>query len=313
MVYKDFIWLWKVSKQVCTGSFISAFKGRLMFMLKAVRISNTLQPFLRCKEGDPLNMLLTHRPETIGAIVWPYQCRTWDAKTRLQKIEEHYSVIGDLSSTIDFPVNGALKLLDLGDVYEKLHVVLDQPIWFIREGQLVLNLFLDNVRIYSLAFSFSRDSGEVAAYVGAIQGRKIDGLADTYKDITKSMHGMRPRDFLFELFRAFCRAAGVSKIFAVSDSNRHHRSSYFGSKIKKAESAVNYDEIWLERGGVLLNSDFYLFSVDSQMKNLDEVPSKKRSMYRRRYQFLEATEEQMLDVCANLDNNNLLVCPFHSL
>lgn len=313
MLFRDFIWLWKVSERVCVERSLGILKNRLVFMVKAIRMSSSLQPFLHAAEGSPINRLIVQRPETLGAIVWPYQCHTWDAKIRLNRIEEHYSVIEGLSPKIDFPVDGALKLLDLGDMYEKLHVVLDQPKWFMREGQLVLNLFLDNVRIFSLAFSFARESGNVVAFVGAMQGRNIDGLLDTYREITKAMHGMRPRDFLFELFRVFCRAVGVSKIFAVSDSGRHHRSSYFGKKAEKEGLTLNYDEIWLERGGIVVTSDYFVFSVDPQRKNLEDVPSKKRSMYRRRYDFLEATEARMLEVCAHLDNDRLLECPFQSL
>jgi uncharacterized protein VirK/YbjX len=182
-----------------------------------------------------------------------------------------------------------------------------------REGQLVINLFLGNVRILSLAFSFARESGKVVAYVGAMQGRNIDGLLDTYRGITKAMHGMRPRDFLFELFRSFCRAVGISKIYAVSDASRHHRDSFFVSKTKSKELTLNYDEIWIERGGILENSDFYVFSVTPQIKNLEEVPSKKRSMYRRRYEFLKIIEARMLEVCSHFDNDRLLEYPFNSL
>jgi uncharacterized protein VirK/YbjX len=310
--FRDYIWLWKISK-ICAGGSLSNLKGRLTFMVSAIRFSKSLQPFLHAADGSLINKLMTQRPETVGAIVWPYQCHTWVPKARLDRIREHYSVIDSLSPRIDFPMDGALKLLDLGNVYESLHVVLDQPIWFMREGQLVINLFIDNVRIFSLAFSFARESGEVVAYVGAMQGRNIEGLLDKYREITKAMHGMRPRDFLFELFRAFCRALGVSKIYAVSDASRHHRSAYFGSKAKDGELTLNYDEIWLERGGVLQNSDFYVFNVDQQIKNLEEVPSKKRSMYRKRYEFLETTEAQMLDVCKDLDNKRLLEYPFNSL
>lgn len=312
MQFRDYIWLWNVSK-ICAGGSLSNLKGRLTFMVSAIRFSNSLQPYLHATDGSLINKLITQRPETVGAVVWPYQCHTWDAKTRLDRIREHYSVIDSLSPKIDFPMDGALKLLDLGNIYKSLHVVLDQPIWFMREGQLVINLFLDNVRIFSLAFSFARESGEVVVYVGAMQGRNIEGLLDKYREITKAMHGMRPRDFLFEIFRAFCRAFGVSKIYAVSDASRHHRSAYFGSKAKDGELTLNYDEIWLERGGVIQNSDFYVFNADQQIKNLEEVPSKKRSMYRKRYEFLESTEAQMMDVCKYLDSKRLLEHPFNSL
>lgn len=313
MLLRDFILLWQMSKQVYPNPSIITLKNRLIFTVKANRVKKAIEPFLYAPNGSLINKLMTQRPETIGAVVWPYICHTWDAKNRLSRIEEHYRVVESLSPKIDFPVDGALKLIDLGYVYENLHVVLDQPIWFMREGQLVINLFLDNVRIFSLAFSLAHESGEMVAYVGAMQGRNIDGLLDTYRDITKAMHGMRPRDFLFELFRAFCRSVGVTKIFAVSDASRHHRGAYFGSKAKNGELTLNYDEIWLERGGVVENSDFYVFNVAPQVKNLEEVPSKKRSMYRRRYEFLEGTEARIQDVCTQLDDKCLLVHPFHSL
>ena len=313
MLLRDFILLWKMSKLVYPKPSIQTLKNRLIFTVKASHVKNAIQPFLDAPSGSLINKLMIQRPETIGAVVWPYICHTWDTKNRLSRIEEHYRVVDSLSPKIDFPVDGALKLLDLGDVYQNLHIVLDQPIWFMREGQLVINLFLDNVRIFSLAFSLAHESGKMVAYVGAMQGRNIDGLLDIYRDITKVMHGMRPRDFLFELFRAFCRSVGVTKIFAVSDASRHHRSAYFGSKAKNGELTLNYDEIWLERGGVVENSDFYVFNITPHLKNLEEVPSKKRSMYRRRYEFLAETEARLQDVCTRLDDKRLLEHPFNSL
>jgi uncharacterized protein VirK/YbjX len=282
-------------------------------MVKSIQLSNSLNPYLNATEGSLINKLIAQRPETLGAVVWPYQCHTWDAKTRLHRIREHYRAIENLPKKIDFPMDGALKLLDLGHVYENLHIVLDQPIWFMREGQLVINLFLGNVRIFSLAFSLAYEADNLVAYVGAMQGRNIDGLLDRYREITKAMHGMRPRDFLFELFRAFCRSQGITKIYAVSDASRHHRSSYFGTKAKDGELTLNYDEIWLERGGIVHNDDFYVLSAVPQVKNLEEIASKKRSMYRKRYEFLETTEGELQKVCTLFDQDSLLEYPFQSL
>ena len=83
-------------------------------------------------------------------------------------------------------------------------MVIDQAKWFMREGQLVINLFVGEVRMFSLAFSLGRDGGERTAFVGAVQGRDIEGVADEYRDLTKAAHGMRPRDLLFEIFRMLC-------------------------------------------------------------------------------------------------------------
>jgi len=288
-------------------------KNRLMFMAKSFHLSNSLQPFLHAKTDSIINKLIAHRPETIGAIVWPYQCKSWDARTRLKQIEQHYDVIEKCCPTLDFHVNGAMKLIDLDDLYKGLHVVIDRPKWFIREGQLVINLFLANVRIYSLAFSFARESGKVVAYVGALQGRRLDGIRDIYRNFTKTMYGTRPQDFLFELFRIFCRTVGVTKIFAVSESYRHHRSSYFANAKYFAISTLNYDRIWLERGGTLESQDFFVLGVEPHLKSMEEIPSNKRSTYRKRYKLLKAMEARIQDAYIHLGDNCMMESSFKSL
>ena len=266
-------------------------------------MSCLLRPFLHAKVDSPIYRMIAQRPEIIGAIVWPYQCHTWDAKTKLKQIEDHYIVIERLCPAIEFHVDEALVLLDLGDIYENLRVVLDQPKWLMREGQLTINLFLNNERIISLTFSFAREAAEVVAYVGAIQGREGDGIRETYGKFTKAMHGMRPYDFLFELFRVFCRTVGVSRIFAVSEESRHHRSSYFGKVGNIAKSTLNYNNIWLERGGMLATPDFFVLGVNTHLKAMNEIPSNKRSMYRRRYKLLEDVEMRMQHAYARLGKN----------
>jgi uncharacterized protein VirK/YbjX len=312
MSFKNYLFLWNLSGKLFYKNFgISVM--RFKFMVKAFILSKDVELLLQSRKNVAVQNLISKRPETLGAIIWPYQCNSWDAKTRLNHIVDHYSAIEDLKFKIDFPLDGALKLLDLSNVYNGLHIALDQPKWFLREGQLVINLFLDRTRILSLAFSFARESDGVVAYVGAIQGRNFDWSLDINRELTKAMYGMRPRDFLFEQFRTLCRTLGVSKIYAVSNASRHHRNNYFGKKTKIGELAVNYDEVWIERGGVLEGLDFFVFNVNVLKKDLEQIPAKKRSMYRRRYEFLDITEERMRGICPHLDSSQLLECPFSSL
>lgn len=320
----DLLWLWKVSGAVCDRraggmqwwrnqyEHLRIFKNRLIFMVKAMGMLDSLQTFLRTKPGSALNRLIAQRPETVGAVVWPYQCNTWDAKTRLKKIEEHYRIIEELFPAMDFHVDGALKFVNLDDVYDSLHVVIDRPQWFLREGQLTLNLFLGNIRIYSLVFSFAQEADGLVSYVGALQGRDLDGIQDTYKKITKELHGIRPRDLLFELFRVFCRAMGLVRIYAVAEDSRHHRSRYFSKAEFFAKSGLNYDSVWQERGGKLETPDFYVLGVEPHLKGMVEIKSSKRSMYRQRYILLERLELQVKDACAHLGDNRLIEYPFRS-
>ena len=301
-IVDDLKWLWKMSAAVCAHEnpraqkrgfgAVRILKRRLSYVAKSVRLINSLQVYMHPREGSPLQRIMLQRPELLGATIWPYICLSWNAETRLRRIEEHFRAIEKLDSKLDFPVSEMLALVDLADVATNLRVVLDQPKWFMREGLFVINLFMQDVRIYSLAFSFAFEEGEIVTHIGAIQGVDVEGILGDYKDLTKALHGMRPRDFLVELFRIFCRSIAVSKIYAVNDAKRQHRSSYFGAE-KSEELLLNYNDIWAERGGVLEGEDFFVLSVETPMRNLDEVPSKKRAMYRRRYELLQSIEARM--------------------
>jgi len=113
----------------------------------------------------------------IGALLWPYLSASFEAEERLARIVAHYAVIDTLGPPFPFDCDERLVLVDLGEVLPGLRLVLDQPIWFLREGGLVLNLFIDSFRAFSIAFSLRREAdGELTAWIGGIQGRNRDDM-----------------------------------------------------------------------------------------------------------------------------------------
>ena len=290
--------LWAISSAVWPGKGFRAIRQRLQFVGRALTAYSAVRPFLEARQDSSLGKLMSHRPETIGAVVWPYQCSGWNARTRLERIRQHYSIIEKWGGRLAFPSDGQLVLLDLPDIRQGLRVIIDGPKWFMREGELSINLFINEERIFSLAFSLTHQNGSHAAFVGGIQGRDIEGALVEYRELTKATHGMRPRDFLIELFRMFCSKLGVKTIFAVSDAYRHHRHPYFAQASKMFFN--NYDEIWSDRGGSRVDPMYFEFAVDARWRDLDTVPAKKRAMYRRRYEMLERISRQIdarLDIC----------------
>lgn len=305
MTVKDISWLWTNSLAVCDGTGLVLATRRVRFILRALAVFDSVSPLINAPRESPLGRLIEQRPQSVGAVIWPYQCFAWDARTRLARICDHYSVVERLGGAINFPVDGKLFLLDLREIREGLHVIVDQPLWFMREGQLTINLFLGDTRIYSLTFSLFDQGNELAAFVGGIQGRDVEGALDQYRELTKASHGMRPRDLLIEIFRMLCATLGVSHIFAVSDEYRHHRGHYFGQAAKKKFFA-NYNEIWADRGGVALNPMFYRLDVDAKQRDVATLPAKKRGLYRRRYDLLKALKQQVRANYNGLGNESTL-------
>jgi uncharacterized protein VirK/YbjX len=175
---------------------------------------------------------------------------------------------------------------DLSDLLPGLRIILDRPEWFQREGELTLNLFVDDTRVYSLAFILGRESGKRIAYIGAMQGRNLDNIETIYRDITKKCHGARPRDLLATIFQMLAVAAGVQRILAVNEECRHHKHPYFGERAGSTQSA-SYDDIWTDRGGQSVAGGFFELPSAPTVRPDSDIPTHKRSMYRKRYALLD--------------------------
>ncbi|GAB4523979.1 MAG: VirK/YbjX family protein [Amphiplicatus sp.] len=268
-----------------------ALRNRALMLATAWRHRAAVSAMLDAPASSDLGRLLRERPEMLGALIWPYQTASWPASERLRRIADHCAVVDTLGPPFLFSVEEKLVLLDLGEVYPDLRVVLDQPKWFMREGQFTLNLFIGSFRAYSLAFSFHRGAdGTREAFIGGLQGRNRKDALDLYRDLTKALHGQRPRDFILELLRMLCRATGAERICAVSNAHRHQLHPFLN---KKDAFALDYDEIWRERGGRAVNAVFFELDRDPPARDLAEVKPNKRSMYRRRAQFLAEVEAGM--------------------
>jgi uncharacterized protein VirK/YbjX len=292
VILRNIGWLWAISAVICEGRGFLVATRRIRFLTRALTVYGSIKPLINAPSESSLGRLMRERPETIGAVIWPYQCLGWNAPTRLARICEHYLVLDDLGGPMDFPIHGRLSLLELNEIRDGLQVIIDQPVWFMREGQLTLNLFLGETRMYSLSFSLFYQANDIAAFIGAIQGRDIEGARDQYRDLTKASHGMRPRDLLIEAFRMLCSTLGAAHIYAVADAYRQHRDRYYGRDSTR-QFSVNYDEIWTDRGGVRLDPMFFRFDVDWQQRDPSTIAGGKRAMYRRRYDMLGRVAQQM--------------------
>lgn len=265
-------------------------QGRMV--LAGLRTYPLTRQMLEPRPGTALGRIMAQRPQLIGALLWPYLSAAFDADERLHRIAAHYEVIDALGPPFPFDCDERLVLADLAEDMPGLRLVLDQPIWFLREGGLVLNLFIDNFRAFSVAFSLRREAdGELTAWIGGIQGRNRDDMLETYRTLTKLVHGLRPRDLLLEALKMLLRELGVKRLFAVSDAARHQRHAFFGGG---SHLTQNYDEIWADRGGISVSADFFELPMTAERRDEATIKPNKRSMYRKRFEFLDRLEVALL-------------------
>ncbi len=299
MLVSDLIWLWRSTQNTFSElPFLRRSKVKLRLFASGLKHIELVRQFREAENTSSLGRLISYRPHMIGVLLWPYQCAAWGPQERLKRIINHCQLIDEYASPLDFSPDTSLVLLDLEEIKSGFRIVLDQPKWFMREGQLVINIFLGDFRAFSLAFSLHRGrDGVVQGIIGGIQGRKKDGILDTYRDLTKKLHGQRPRDFLIEVFRMFCRYHDIGEILAVSDGYRHHRHPYFGL----SSFSTDYDDIWRDRGGQEKGDMFFQLNVAPERRELTEIKSKKRAMYRKRYALLDDIEKRINENMKDLE------------
>jgi uncharacterized protein VirK/YbjX len=275
----------------------NSIKHQIKLLGRSLLFFNAIRGWYEISDNPLLTQALSRFPLISGAMYWPYINITWSMQRSLAAIDQHYRMLGGSAAIIARATLEEVELARLEEEYAGLRLVLDKAEWFLREGEIVLNLFVNDQRFYSIAFTLGSEAGEPLIFVGALQGSNSEMAQEVYRDITQSLHGMRPRDFLMVSLKLLCKEIGINKIWAVASEKRQHNSPYFG-KSHKDKVLVAYDEVWLEHGGRALDNGFYEIPAIVRHKEMSEIPSRKRAAYRRRYQMLDELALDIQTICA---------------
>ena len=230
--------------------------------------------------GRHVHDLIRRRPTLIlNFATKPFITRRWDAKTRTDVFINHCRTVARIGGLLDFPEHRSVELLRLSKIEGSYRIALGQSWWLQMEGLMTFGLYEDDDRFFHLSCCLGTASdGELIAYIGGIQGVSKPRALEQHRVFTKRSFGMRPRDFLVEAFRLFCLSLGVQRIYAVPRSNHVNALT--------VECLPDYDRLWIERGGQFKDG-FFLLSPNPTRRRIEDIPKNKRSMYRRRFDFLD--------------------------
>ncbi|MBI5891282.1 MAG: DUF535 family protein [Nitrosomonadales bacterium] len=276
---------------------LNGIKHRVVLMIRTVAFFPAIRKWYEISDNPLLIRALERFPQTSGAMYWPYINHTWPMERRLATIDQHFRMLGGRAAVIALATFEEVELARMDEEYKGLRLVLDKAIWFLREGEIVLNLFINDQRFYSIALTLGLESGQPVVLVGALQGSNSEVAQEVYRDITHTLHGMRPRDLLMVALKLFCLELGFPRIWAVSSDNRQHNSPYFGNSHKE-KVLVAYNEVWQEHGGTEVDSGFFEIPAVVKYKDMSEIPSRKRATYRRRYEMLDKLAADIRASCS---------------
>ena len=167
-----------------------------------------------------------------------------------------------------------------------------------KEGILSVMLRLDEEPLYQIIFWIAPDrNGNWSMWIGAMQGPNMDDAKDIIKTITKRCHSYRTKNLILYIAQAVARNLGLQKIYAVTNygyyANNHVRTD---RKLK-----TSFSDFWAEAGGHSTEDERFdeLPLVESR-KTMDEVPTRKRAVYRRRFELLDEIDNSINNSMKNI-------------
>lgn len=244
-------------------------------------------------DGDAKAFFAAH-PQVFAQLTRQFFFRNSRAAERLTAITQTFQVMERSFSdkALEYLYLDEQKPLHLWEMpYGEEHT-LSLEMFFrngeIREGSMTLALCLDGEFVYHINFWCAQEGEKQVLYIGCHQGSK-HGL-EVNKELTKAFFGYRPKNFILYALRILAKELAVDELRAVSNygfyANNHIR--------KNRKLLVSYDKFWKECGGeIMADQRFFTLPLIEPRKTMEEVPTRKRAVYRKRFAFLDALEEDL--------------------
>lgn len=160
-----------------------------------------------------------------------------------------------------------------------------------KEGLLSVVLTLEDEALYQMMFWIATDKvGNWSMWIGAMQGPNMENAKDVIKKITKQCHAYRTKNLILHATQETAKALGIQKIYAVTNygyyANNHIRRD---RKLK-----TSFSDFWEESGGTpCADKRFYELPMTEYRKTMEEIPTRKRANYRKRFALLDEIDESI--------------------
>lgn len=173
--------------------------------------------------------------------------------------------------------------------YANLHMAPGQR----KEGLLAVDMYVDGMLLYQIMFWFNKNkSGADSMWIGAMQGPNMADAKEIIKDITKRSHRYRTKNLILYMTMAVARSFDCQHIYAVSNDGYYAMNHVRRDRKLKTD----FGAFWEEAGGHKTeDSRFYEVPLVEPRKTMEEVPTRKRAVYRKRFAFQDDVDKQIAD------------------
>lgn len=226
----------------------------------------------------------------------PYLRAGFSVAQRAQAILDHYQLMDRLANNqlrqLLLSPSGNLLARFTGKNEEQFAIYCCSG-HYDREGEITLLLNYQDMTLASLSFSIIQEQQQRTLLIGGLQGPRKHISSDVIRDATKAAHGVFPKRLLMEAVFILAAQCGVEAITAVGDTTHVFRSLRYRHS-KGDKFFASYSEFWLSLGGEMRGDELFTLPLSMARKDLEEIASKKRAEYRRRYALLDTLAQQVL-------------------
>lgn len=239
-----------------------------------------VQPGLPCRLHRPWLSVHTDHQQTIEALSRHYQQLLSHLPERVTK--------GYLSP------HGALLATINGKDDQQYTIHLNADAMQDKEGEATLTFRDENNTVLAeLTFTLCQFNGVDTFYIGGLQGAKAHVPHQRIQAATKACHGLFPKRLVVDALLTLATPLSVEHVRAVSNETHIYQSLRYRRK-KRDKLHADYNSFWESLSATVDSKGDYVLPLVLPRKTMEEIASKKRAEYRRRYELLDTLQQQIL-------------------
>lgn len=166
-----------------------------------------------------------------------------------------------------------------------------------KEGELSLQLENSEHVLAQMTFSILRIEGEMGLFIGGIQGPDAQTPHQVIQGATRDCHSLFPKRILLEGLLNLARGLNLAHVIAVSNETHIYKHWRYRSK-KRHVFLADYNAFLFAHGGQSRPDGNIALPLSLPRKSEQDIPSRKRAEYRRRYALFDEVACQINDVLA---------------
>ena len=279
---------WPDSRAMFADAFDLNLERRLKYLWRLALTWNVRSRLLREFDGQSMAAALFRaQPRAFYPVMNHLIDRRMSAQQRLRTTLTSLRVlsqsVGD-DANVHALLTQGITLVELTD---QSRVVLSLNDVSFHEGLWQVGLVgADGLRLYSIGFGLTDDR---TLLMGNVQGPSLKGDEglDRIRDATHAAHGMRPPHLLVHTLRVLAARWGVTTLRGVDPEN-HVKGRW---NLRDSRLRFDYRAFWEEHEARRGSDGNWAMAIDTALRPLEDVPTKRRAMYRRRYAMLEALQQ----------------------